>query len=132
MESSNQAGMDQDVDEELEEGSAPEESDRGEGSSSGSEAQDDDHEDDMDDEQDAIEQMEDLVEYVARHLVDDKDAVEVQSVAGDRATVFELTVAEDDLGKVIGRDGRTARALRTLLAASGAKLRQRAVLDILE
>lgn len=105
-----------------------------EGSDASEERGEDGVEDDgeLHDEPDAVEQMEDLVEYIAKHLVDDKDSVDVQSVAGDRATVFELTVAEGDLGKVIGRDGRTARALRTLLSASGAKLQHRAVLDILE
>ncbi|AKF06805.1 KH domain RNA binding protein YlqC [Sandaracinus amylolyticus] len=56
----------------------------------------------------------------------------VQAVDGDRATVYELSVAEDDLGKVIGKDGRTARAIRTLLAATSARLRKRAILEILE
>ncbi len=80
----------------------------------------------------AIDQMMELVAYVAKQLVDEADEVDVQAVEGDRAIVFELTVARRDLGKVIGRDGRTARAIRTLLAATSAKLRKRAVLDILE
>jgi predicted RNA-binding protein YlqC (UPF0109 family) len=80
----------------------------------------------------APERMRELVAFIARSLVDDPDAVEVVSLEDDRAIVYELTVAPGDLGKVIGRDGRTARAMRTLLAATSAKLRKRAVLDILE
>ena len=64
--------------------------------------------------------------------MDDPDAVEVNVVEEDRAIVLELTVAPDDLGKVIGKDGRTARAMRTLLAATSARQRRRAVLEILE
>jgi predicted RNA-binding protein YlqC (UPF0109 family) len=79
-----------------------------------------------------IEQMQELIAYVAKQLVDDTASVKVDAVDSDRAIVFELSVAESDLGKVIGRDGRTARALRTLLAATSAKLRKRAVLEILE
>ncbi|MFO0693313.1 MAG: KH domain-containing protein [Polyangiales bacterium] len=79
-----------------------------------------------------LDQLQELVAFVARSLVDDPDAVEVHVVDGDRAVVFELSVAPDDLGKVIGKDGRTARAIRTLLAATSAKLRKRAVLEILE
>ena len=85
-----------------------------------------------DDDHDAIDQMQELVAYVAKQLVDDGEAVEVEAVEGDRAVIFELTVAQKDLGKVIGRDGRTARAIRTLLSATSAKLRKRAVLEILE
>jgi len=84
------------------------------------------------DPEESIEQMTELVNYIARSLVDEPDAVEVRPVEGDRALVLELTVAPDDLGKVIGKEGRTARAIRTLLAATSAKLRQRAVLEILE
>lgn len=74
----------------------------------------------------------DLIRYLAEQLVDDPDAVDVQAIDGDRATIYELTVAPADLGKVIGRDGRTARAIRTLLAATSARLRRRAILEILE
>jgi hypothetical protein len=75
-----------------------------------------------------------LVDYIARALVDEPDQVRVDVVEDDeeRAFVLELTVAPDDLGKVIGRDGKTARAMRTLLAATGARLRRRAILEILE
>lgn len=80
----------------------------------------------------SIEKLQDLVNYVARALVDEPEAVEVTAVDDDRAIIFELQVAEDDLGKVIGKDGRTARAMRTLLSATSAKLRKRALLEILE
>lgn len=76
--------------------------------------------------------MKELIEFVARSLVDDADAVIVHTVERDQATVLELEVAPSDLGKVIGRQGRTARALRTLLAAAGQKTRRRYILDILD
>jgi predicted RNA-binding protein YlqC (UPF0109 family) len=76
--------------------------------------------------------LQDLVAYIASSLVDDPEAVEVNVVEEDRAIVIELTVAPDDLGKVIGKEGRTARAIRTLLAATSARMRKRAILDILE
>ncbi len=79
-----------------------------------------------------VAELEELVRYVSRALVDEPDDVSVQTVEDDRAVVIELTVAEDDLGKVIGKDGRTARAIRTVLAASSARLKKRAVLEILE
>jgi predicted RNA-binding protein YlqC (UPF0109 family) len=74
----------------------------------------------------------DLVEFVATSLVDDPDAVNIRMRDRDDATVIELEVAPDDLGKVIGRQGRTARAIRTLLSAAGQKSRRRYVLDILD
>lgn len=77
-------------------------------------------------------ELSDLVTYVARALVDEPEDVSVQVVDGERAVVIELTVAEDDLGKVIGKDGRTARAMRTVLAATSARHRKRAILEILE
>ena len=80
----------------------------------------------------AIVELEELVRYVARALVDEPDDVRVTTVEDDRAVVLELSVAEDDLGKVIGKEGRTARAIRTVLAASSARLKKRAVLEILE
>ncbi len=79
-----------------------------------------------------VEQMKELVTYIAKSLVDEPKAVEVTAVEEDRAVVFELAVDPTDLGKVIGKDGRTARAIRTLLAATSAKLRKRAILEILE
>ena len=76
--------------------------------------------------------MRDLVLWLARELVDRKEAVKVESIERDRSTVLELTVAEDDLGRVIGRGGRTAKALRTVLDAAARKEGRRAVLDILD
>jgi predicted RNA-binding protein YlqC (UPF0109 family) len=76
--------------------------------------------------------MKDLIEFVAKSLVDDPDAVEVHAVEREQATILELEVAPPDLGKVIGRQGRTARAIRALLAAAGQKTRRRYSLDILD
>jgi predicted RNA-binding protein YlqC (UPF0109 family) len=76
--------------------------------------------------------MRDLVLWLARELVEHKDAVEVDAIERDRATVLELTVDEEDLGRVIGRGGRTAKALRTVLDAVARKDGRRAVLDILD
>ena len=73
-----------------------------------------------------------LVEHIARLLVDEPDQVSVEQIEEDDATVFELTVAERDLGKVIGKQGRTARALRTVLGAAGMKSHKRFELEILE
>ena len=76
--------------------------------------------------------MKDLVELIAKALVDNPDQVSVTEVDGDQATVLELRVAPNDLGKVIGRQGRTARCIRTILGAAGMKLKKRFVLEILE
>jgi predicted RNA-binding protein YlqC (UPF0109 family) len=76
--------------------------------------------------------MKDLVEFLAKSLVDDPAAVRIHTIERDDATVIELEVAPADLGKVIGRQGRTARALRTLLTAAGQKTRRRYILDILD
>jgi len=76
--------------------------------------------------------MKELIEYIARSLVDQPDEVRVREVEGQQATVVELRVADGDLGKVIGKQGRTARAMRTLLSASGSKLKRRVVLEIVE
>jgi uncharacterized protein len=76
--------------------------------------------------------MKELVELIARALVDYPDKVKVKEIEGDQATVLELRVADGDLGKVIGKQGRTARAIRTVLNASGIKLKKRFVLEILE
>jgi len=73
-----------------------------------------------------------LVEMIAKALVDSPDQVSVSEVVGEQTTVLELKVAQLDLGKVIGKQGRTARAIRTLLGAAGMKLRKRFVLEILE
>jgi len=74
--------------------------------------------------------VEDLLEYVARNLVDSPDEVRVTRSERDGAVVLELHVAQDDLGKVIGRHGRMARALRTVIRASGAKTGERVLLEI--
>ena len=76
--------------------------------------------------------MKELVEQIARALVDQPDKVQVREVQGEQTTVLELRVATEDLGKVIGKQGKTARAVRTLLAAAGMKVRKRFVLEILE
>jgi uncharacterized protein len=73
-----------------------------------------------------------LVEDIAKALVDVPDGVVVNEIAGEHATVFELRVAEGDLGKIIGKQGRTARSIRTLLGAVGTKLNRRFSLEILE
>lgn len=79
-----------------------------------------------------MDQLKELIDYIARSLVDEPDDVSVEAIDGDRAVILELTVAPGDLGKVIGKDGRTARAMRTLLAATSARMRRRAILEILE
>jgi predicted RNA-binding protein YlqC (UPF0109 family) len=76
--------------------------------------------------------MKDLIAFIAKALVDRPDQVEVREVEGEQTSVIELHVAKEDLGKVIGKQGRTARAMRTLLSAASIKLRRRAVLEILE
>ena len=73
-----------------------------------------------------------IVEYLARRLVDDPDAVEVEEVERDGVVVVQLSVAADDVGKVIGRQGRIARALRTVVRASAARRDQRVMLEIVE
>jgi predicted RNA-binding protein YlqC (UPF0109 family) len=76
--------------------------------------------------------MKDLLVLIAKSLVDEPEAVAVTQIDGEQTTVLELRVAPDDLGKVIGKQGRTARAIRTILGASGMKLKKRFVLEILE
>lgn len=76
--------------------------------------------------------MRELVENIAKALVDSPEQVSVKEVEGEQTTVLELRVAQPDLGKVIGKQGRTARAIRTILGAAGMKLRKRFVLEILE
>ncbi|HEV8384517.1 MAG TPA: KH domain-containing protein [Candidatus Acidoferrales bacterium] len=76
--------------------------------------------------------MRDLVEAIAKALVDNPDQVQVRAVDGEQVTVLELRVHPTDLGKVIGRQGRTAKAMRTLLGAAGMKLHKRYTLEILE
>lgn len=76
--------------------------------------------------------MRDLVYYIAKALVDNPDQVAVNEVEGNQTSVLELKVAKEDLGKVIGKQGRTARAMRTILSAASAKIRKRTVLEIIE
>lgn len=76
--------------------------------------------------------MKELLEEIAKALVDNPEDVSVAEVEGEQTTVLELRVNNEDLGKVIGRQGRTARAIRTLLAAAGMKVQKRFVLEILE
>lgn len=76
--------------------------------------------------------LKDLVEFVAKALVDKPEEVQVTEVEGEQASILELRVAKDDLGKVIGKQGRTVRAIRTLLGAASSKSKKRTVLEILE
>lgn len=76
--------------------------------------------------------MKALVEYIAKSLVDNPEEVQVNEVEGEQITVLELKVAKEDLGKVIGRQGRTARAMRTILGAASIRANKRTVLEILE
>ncbi|MCG8641152.1 MAG: KH domain-containing protein [Desulfobacterales bacterium] len=76
--------------------------------------------------------MKELIEYIAKALVDNPDQVQVSEVVGDQTTVLELKVAKEDLGKVIGKQGRSARAMRTILSAASTKLKKRTVLEIIE
>lgn len=77
-------------------------------------------------------ELKDLIDFVSRKLVDVPDEVEVNEVEGEQTTVIELKVDKSDLGKVIGKQGRTARALRTILNAASTKLKKRSVLEIIE
>ena len=76
--------------------------------------------------------MKELIERIARALVDKPEEVMVTALEGSQSTVLELKVAKDDLGKIIGKQGRTARSLRTILGAASAKARKRVVLEIVE
>jgi len=76
--------------------------------------------------------MKELIEFIAKALVDRPEEVHVNEVSGQQTSVIELKVAKSDLGKVIGKQGRTAHAMRTILNAASTKLRKRAVLEILE
>ena len=77
-------------------------------------------------------ELKDLIEYLAKALVDMPENVEVNEIVGEQTTVIELKVDKSDLGKVIGKQGRTARSLRTILNAASTKLRKRSVLEIIE
>jgi predicted RNA-binding protein YlqC (UPF0109 family) len=76
--------------------------------------------------------MKDLIKQIAQALVDHPEQVSVSEVEGNQTSVLELKVAKDDLGKVIGKQGRTARAMRTILSAASAKIKKRTVLEIIE
>lgn len=76
--------------------------------------------------------MKTLIEAMAKSLVDKPEEVKVSEIDGEKTTVFELRVSQSDLGKVIGKQGKTARAMRTILGAAGTKLGKRCVLEILE
>ncbi len=74
----------------------------------------------------------DLIEYIAKALVDNPDQVKVTEIEGEKTSVIELAVAKEDLGKVIGKQGRTAKAIRVILGAASAKLKKHSVLEIIE
>jgi len=76
--------------------------------------------------------LKDLIMYIAKALVDNPDQVRVGEVEGERTSVIELTVAKEDLGKVIGKQGRTARSIRTILSAASTKIKKRSVLVFIE
>jgi uncharacterized protein len=76
--------------------------------------------------------MKELIEYIAKALVDHPEQVSVNVLEGSQATILELSVAKVDLGKIIGKQGRTAKAIRTILGATSAKQKKRAVLEIVE
>ncbi|MDQ5987250.1 MAG: hypothetical protein CSYNP_02987 [Syntrophus sp. SKADARSKE-3] len=76
--------------------------------------------------------MKDLIKYMAQALVDNPEQVEVSEIIGEQTSVIELRVAKEDLGKVIGKQGRTAKAMRTILSAASTKIRKRTVLEIIE
>jgi predicted RNA-binding protein YlqC (UPF0109 family) len=77
-------------------------------------------------------EMKDLITYIAKALVDKPEEVFVTEIEGEQTSVIELKVAKEDLGKVIGKQGRTARAMRTILSAASTKINKRSVLEILE
>jgi hypothetical protein len=76
--------------------------------------------------------MKSLIEQIAKALVDKPEEVSIAEVAGERTSVFELRVDKNDIGKIIGKQGNTARAIRTIISAAGTKLGKRCVLEILE
>jgi predicted RNA-binding protein YlqC (UPF0109 family) len=76
--------------------------------------------------------MKELVQYLARYLVNNPDAVEVKETQGDTASVLELKVAREDLGRIIGKQGRTAKSIRTILNAAASRINRKVVLEIVE
>jgi predicted RNA-binding protein YlqC (UPF0109 family) len=83
-------------------------------------------------EENTAERERDLVEYIARALVDDPEQVSVSMIEGEKSTILELKVAPDDIGKVIGKHGRIAKAVRTVLSAASTRTGKRVVLEILD
>jgi predicted RNA-binding protein YlqC (UPF0109 family) len=79
-----------------------------------------------------VSEMKDLIAYIAKALVDKPEEVTVTEIEGEQTSVIELKVAKEDLGKVIGKQGRTARAMRTILSAASTKINKRSVLEIIE
>ena len=77
-------------------------------------------------------ELKELIEYIVKALVDNPEKVEVKEIAGEKSIIYELKVGEGDLGKVIGKEGRTARAVRTIITAAAMKQGKRTVLEILE
>ena len=76
--------------------------------------------------------MKELIEHIAKSLVDNPEEVSVIELEGEQTTVIELKVAKEDMGKIIGKQGRTAMAIRTILGAASKKMRKRSILEILE
>ncbi|MCK4956449.1 MAG: KH domain-containing protein [Candidatus Cloacimonetes bacterium] len=76
--------------------------------------------------------MKELIEFIVKALVDDPSAIEITEIAGEKVTIFELRAAKEDIGKVIGKRGRTAGAIRTILSAVSARQGKRTVLEIIE
>jgi len=77
-------------------------------------------------------EMKELIEYIAKALVDNPDKVEIKEIAGEKTLIYELRVGDGDLGKVIGKEGRTAKAIRSIITAAAMKQGKRAQLEILE
>ena len=76
--------------------------------------------------------MKELVQYLARYLVNNPDAVEVKETQGDTASILELRVAREDLGRIIGKQGRTAKSIRTILIAAASRTNRKVILEIVE
>ena len=79
-----------------------------------------------------MKELKELIEYIVKALVDNPEKVEVKEIAGEKSIIYELRVGEGDLGKVIGKEGRTANAIRTIITAAAMKMGKRTVLEILE
>jgi predicted RNA-binding protein YlqC (UPF0109 family) len=77
-------------------------------------------------------ELKELIEYIVKALVDNPEKVEVKEIAGEKSIIYELKVGEGDLGKVIGKEGRTAKSIRTIITAAAMKQGKRTVLEILE